>query len=242
MGHILIVEDDKDLSDITTIYLKDAGHTVRQAFLCEEARAFIDRDFFDCVLLDIMIPDGTGEEVCDYLRARSTCPVIFMSCLEDSETIVSSFSRGGDDYVTKPVNYDELLARVEANIRRYMELPSSHRRVEKVRRFDSFTIDTLHRRVVAGGREIDLTQIEYALLEYLSAHPDELVLYDDLYRNVWQSDSLGNYSVLFVHVSNLKKKVDPDHLGVLENVRGVGYLFTNARRENSKKPRKNKEA
>jgi DNA-binding response OmpR family regulator len=179
-----------------------------------------------------MIPDGTGQEVCDYLRARSACPVIFMSCLEDSETIVSSFGRGGDDYVTKPVNYEELLARIEANIRRYRELPGSHRRAEKIRRFESFTIDTLHRRVISGGREIDLTQIEYEMLEYLSARPDELILYDDLYKNVWQSDSLGNYSALFVHVSNLKKKVDPDHLGVIENVRGVGYLFTDARQEN----------
>ncbi|MDR1292755.1 MAG: response regulator transcription factor [Clostridiales Family XIII bacterium] len=237
MGHILIVEDDKDLSDITTIHLTGAGHTVRQAFLCGEALAFIDTDYFDCVLLDIMIPDGTGQEVCDYLRDRSACPIIFVSCLEDSATIVSSLGRGGDDYVTKPVNYEELIARVEANIRRYRESPGSHRRAEKIRRFESFTIDTLHRRVVSGEHELDLTQIEYALLEYLSAHADDLILYDDLYKNVWQSDSLGNYSALFVHVSNLKKKIDPDHLGVIENVRGVGYLFTDVRKEDTGKMR-----
>ncbi|MDR3363775.1 MAG: response regulator transcription factor [Clostridiales Family XIII bacterium] len=224
--HILIVEDDRDLAEITRIHLEGAGYSVCHALDCVGARAHIDNQYFDLVLLDIMLPDGSGHELCEYLREKDDCPVIFTSCLEDSGTIVASLTKGGDDYVTKPVHYGELLARIEANIRRFRESrPAAGAGAKGVRRFAGFLIDTVRRRVVIDTEEICLTQIEYAILDYLSARPGELILYDDLYCDVWGSDSFGDVRTLLVHVSNLRKKIDPESRGVIENVRGVGYLF-----------------
>jgi DNA-binding response OmpR family regulator len=226
-GRILIVEDDVDLSAITRIHLEDTGYSVQQASDCADARAYIDEDYFDLVLLDIMLPDGSGQELCEYLREKDDCPIIFMSCLEDSGTIVDSLTKGGDDYVTKPVHYGELMARIDANIRRFHESRSdANPRTKGVRRFSRFLIDTVRRRVVVGADEICLTQIEYAIIDHLSKRPGELKLYEDLYCDVWGNDSFGDIRTLLVHVSNLRKKIDPENRGVIENVRGVGYLFS----------------
>jgi DNA-binding response OmpR family regulator len=227
MPNILIVEDDQDLSEIAKIHLTSAGHAIKQAFCCETAKALIESEYFDLVLLDIMLPDGSGQDVCTHLRGFSTCPVIYMSCLEDSATIVSSLERGGDDYMTKPIRYDELLARIDANIRRFRSSLTGERiRGERMRGYAGFTIDTLRRRGECAGEELCLTQIEYALLDYLSGRPGELILYDDLYRSVWDNDSLGDVRTLMVHMSNLRRKIDPEHRGIIENIRGAGYLFT----------------
>jgi DNA-binding response OmpR family regulator len=231
---ILIAEDDRDLSEITRVRLEHAGYFVKQAFSCNDAIAAINREAFDIILLDIMMPDGSGHDVCEFARQSSACPVIFMSCLEDSDTVVSSLNIGGDDYVTKPVNYEQLIARIEANLRRYRDFSADARKMEKRRRFNDFTIDTSSRKVYenithqgAGPSEILLTQIEYDLLLTLTDHAGELVLYDELYRSVWEIDSLGDWRTVLVHMSNLRKKIDPEKRGIISNVRGVGYLFSN---------------
>jgi DNA-binding response OmpR family regulator len=231
---ILIVEDDKDLSEIMCVHLTHAGYFVKQVFSFAEAIATLKQETFDLLLLDIMMPDGNGRDVCTYVRQISACPVIFMSCLEDSDIIVSALDLGGDDYIIKPVNYEQLIARVGANLRRYRDLGTEARKMEKRRRFQNFTIDTASRKVYenradqgAGPLEIPLTQIEYDLLLVLTEHPDELVLYDELYRRVWEIDSLGDWRTVLVHMSNLRKKIDPEKYGIISNVRGVGYLFSN---------------
>jgi DNA-binding response OmpR family regulator len=231
---ILIVEDDKDLSEIMRVHLTHACYFVKQAFSFAEAIAILKQETFDLLLLDIMMPDGNGRDVCTYARQISACPVIFMSCLEDNDTIISSLNLGGDDYIVKPVNYEQLIARVGANLRRYRDLGTEARKTEKRRRFQDFTIDTASRKVYendtkkgTGPLEIPLTQIEYDLLLVLTEHADELVLYDELYRSVWEIDSLGDWRTVLVHMSNLRKKIDPEKHGIISNVRGVGYLFSN---------------
>ena len=123
--------------------------------------------------------------------------------------------------MVKPVRYPELLARADAVIRRSGKVPD-----EPLRTFKSFTMDTLHRRILRDGAEVDLSSIEYALLEYMTEHPDTLLLYQDLYQKIWSSDSLGDFRTVMVHISNLRKKLDPDHLGIISTVRGAGYIFS----------------
>lgn len=222
MYHILLVEDDHDLSAIASLHLTHAGHQVDVAFTCAEAEAALAKTMYDLILLDIMLPDRNGDELCRTIRKSCDCPIIFMSCLEDSDTIVGALRSGGDDYMVKPVRYPELLARAEAVIRR-------SRTAEKdntIRSFRSFTMDTLHRRILRGGEEVDLSSIEYSLLQYMAEHPKTLLLYRDLYENVWGSDSLGDFRTVMVHISNLRKKIDPDHLGIISTVRGAGYIFS----------------
>lgn len=221
MYHILLVEDDHDLSEITLFHLTHAGHTVDAAFTCAEAEELLAKTEYDLILLDIMLPDRSGDELCRAIRKSCDCPIIFMSCLEDGDTIVGALKSGGDDYMVKPVRYPELLARAEAVIRRSKKLSDS-----PLRTFLSFTLDTLHHSIVRNGEEMDLSSIEYALLQYMAEHPDTLLLYQDLYENVWSSDSLGDFRTVMVHISNLRKKIDPDHRGVIQTIRGAGYIFS----------------
>lgn len=222
MYHILLVEDDRDLSAITALNLIHAGHQIDTAFTCAEAEAALSRTEYDLILLDIMLPDRNGDDLCRTIRKSCDCPIIFLSCLEDSDTIVGALRSGGDDYMVKPVRYPELLARADAVIRRSRTTQEdSH-----IRTFRSFTMDTLHRRILRDDEELDLSSIEYALLQYMTEHPKTLLLYRDLYENVWGNDSLGDFRTVMVHISNLRKKIDPQHAGIISTVRGAGYIFS----------------
>lgn len=228
MYRILLVEDDHDLSTITHASLVHAGHQVDDAFTCAEAEALLAEHEYDIILLDVMLPDRSGDELCRSIREDCDCPIIFMSCLEDSDTIVEALRSGGDDYMVKPVRYPELLARVDSVIRRTG--PREHHARKKqdapLRKLKSFTLDVLHRRILHGETSEDLSTIEFDLLRYMIDHPDTLLLYQDLYRNVWASDSLGDFRTVMVHISNLRKKLDPEHRGIIETVRGAGYIFS----------------
>lgn len=224
MYDILLVEDNEDLAAITCAHLTHAGHRVEIAYTCAQAEALLAQDTYDLILLDIMLPDRSGEELCRSIRRDCDCPIIFMSCLEDSDTIVEALRSGGDDYMVKPVRYPELLARVDAVIRRSrqnQEAPANH-----LREFRSFTMDLDRHSLLRNGEPIDLSTIEYALLQYMVDHPKTLLLYQDLYQNVWDRDSLGDIRTVMVHISNLRKKLDPDRRGIIETVRGAGYIFS----------------
>lgn len=226
MSHILLVEDDQDLSIITHANLTHAGHKVDDAFTCAQAEELLSQHEYDLILLDIMLPDRSGDELCRAIRQDCDCPIIFMSCLEDSETIVDALRSGGDDYMVKPVRYPELLARVDAVIRRSGQKRAQEVPQDNIRAFKAFSVDTSHRCILREEERIDLSSIEYGLLWYMMEHPDTLLLYQDLYQHVWETDSLGDFRTVMVHISNLRKKLDPDHRGIIETVRGAGYIFS----------------
>lgn len=223
MYYILLVEDDKDLSLITMSHLIHAGHQVDQAFTCAQTEKLLTENEYDLILLDIILPDGSGDELCRTIRRYSDCPIIFLSCIEDQNMIIDALRSGGDDYMIKPVHYPELLARADAVIRRAQ---SRRRAQDPQQNFRSFTIDTLRRKILRDGEEIDLSSIEYALLSYMTQHPNTLLLYQDLYRNIWDSESLGDFRTVMVHISNLRKKIDPYRRGIIQTVRGAGYIFS----------------
>lgn len=220
MNQVLLVEDDLDLSEISRAHLVGAGYRVDAAYSFAEAQALLETTQYDLILLDMMLPDRNGDELCRAIRCKCDCPIIFMSCLSDSPTIINALRSGGDDYMVKPVNHGELLARAEAVIRRTGGKRDSSQRI-----FKQFTVDTAHHRLMRGESEVDLSSIEYALVDYMSQRPNTLLLYQDIYENVWKSDSLGDFRTVMVHISNLRKKLDPDHTGIIETVRGAGYIF-----------------
>lgn len=225
---ILIVEDDEDLRNIISIYLKGADY---EPFLAENAKRALELtsvQTFDLILLDMMLPDETGDVVCRKFRENSLfCPIIFISCLDDDETILRAFSMGADDYVTKPLSVKMLLARINANIRRAkVYKPGQVEQKPFKTQFRRFTIDPVQRTAAYLGKNIGLSPIEYDILLYLSQHPDKLLLYNDIYSNVWQNESFGDFRTVMVHISNLRKKMDNDPNGIISNVRGAGYIFT----------------
>jgi DNA-binding response OmpR family regulator len=238
MGHILIVEDDYDLAEITRINLIHAGYTGDNAYTGNQAEKMLEENRYDCILLDIMLPDNTGDILCSSIRERYSYPIIFISCLDNSNNIITALNCGGDDYVVKPVNFEILCARIEANIRRFKSPHTGNSNFKSglrtahpnpcegpLRRFKSLIIDTIRRRVIQNGKEINLSSIEYSLLLYMSERPDTLLLYNDLYNHVWERDSYGDIRTVMVHISNLRKKIDSEHSGIIETVRGAGYIF-----------------
>ena len=230
MKKVLVVEDDADLSLITALNLIKQGYQVDQAYTCKQAQQLLGQNTYDVILLDVVLPDMQGTQLCAVIRSECECPIIFMSCLSDSEVIITALKNGGDDYMIKPIDYDVLSVRIDAIMRRMQRAePEPQPEVEKdeaVRYFRSFRVDTRYRRVIRGEEEVDLSSIEYALLAYMMDNPDVLLLYHDLYQQVWGNDSLGDTRTVMVHISNLRKKLDPDRKGIIATVRGAGYIFT----------------
>ena len=226
MRRVLVVEDDIDLSFITMQNLIREGYLVDQAYTCGEAQELLEKNAYDVILLDVALPDMQGTELCMAIRSRSNCPIIFMSCLSDSEVIITALKNGGDDYMVKPIDYSVLMARIDTIMRRVQRENTAEEECESLRRFRSFCVDHHHRRVLRGDEEVDLSAIEYSLLAYMTEHPKVLLLYQDIYKQVWQNDSLGDIRTVMVHISNLRKKLDPDQKGIITTVRGAGYIFS----------------
>lgn len=222
MYRALLVEDDKDLSVIAQTNLSHAGYDVDAAFSCAQALVFFYRNSYDLVLLDMILPDMRGDELCRRIRPVCSCPIIFVSCLDDSRDIVQTLHCGADDYMVKPIDYNVLLARAEAIKRRSRVsfLPD-----DGILHFHQFEIDTDNRTVSRDGEELELTGIEYEMLLFMSQHPGELLLYNQIYEQVWGSDCLGDFRTVMVHVSKLRRLVDPHKKGIIETVRGAGYIF-----------------
>ena len=228
MERILLVEDDSNLSFITKRMLENRGFDVTAALSLAEAREKLKGKSFDLILLDMMLPDGEGTQLCAEIRETSVCPIIFVSCLSDNLTKISALQMGGDDYVTKPVNYEELITRVQVNIRRAKlynlktdtsELVFQGLLVNKQKHEVWLTDENGVQTVLA-----DLSPIEYGLLQCLIDHEGELMLYQTLYSHVWQSEDLGDVRTVMVHVSNLRKKLG-NAGSLIHTVRSAGYIF-----------------
>lgn len=230
MERILLVEDDKKLSFITKRMLESRAYEVVAAFSLAEARAYLAGQPFDLILLDMMLPDGEGTQLCAEIRQTSVCPIIFVSCLNDSPTKISALQTGGDDYILKPVHYEELITRVQINIRRAKQYNRDSMKADEIR-FPALLIQKQKREVwslAADGTpetKLELSPIEYALLLCLVERRGELVLYRDLYQTVWRAEDYGDFRTVMVHVSNLRKKLGEENKELIHTVRGAGYIF-----------------
>lgn len=223
MYRALLVEDDKDLSNITQTNLNHAGYSVDAANNGTEALVYFGSNSYDLVLLDMILPDMRGDELCRKMRALCACPIIFVSCLDDIRLIVNTLRDGADDYMIKPIDYDVLLARADAIIRRSKANKCAE---DEILNFKQFQIDTVRHAVFRDDEQLELSGIEYQMLLYMTRHPGELLLYHQIYEQVWDSDSLGDYRTVMVHISKLRKAIDPAHRGVIETIRGAGYIFS----------------
>lgn len=226
---ILLIEDDEELSAITSLQLRSRGYYVVCAMDGQQAVERLAEEQIDLILLDVLLPDIDGHELCRRMRSEECSyqgPVIFMSCMGDSTNIVDAFREGGNDYIVKPAKLEELVERIEAN------LEDRKRNREKEGRlwFRQFMIDTKTRSVYRVREhvrqdKIELSRTEYDILAALVGSPDEILLYRQIYKMVWGLDDIGDVRTLMVHVSNLRKKIDGEHTEIIRAIRGVGYLF-----------------
>lgn len=229
---LLLVEDDAELSAVTRLQLIGKGYQVDCAFDGREALEKLLTQRIDLVLLDVMLPDTDGHELCRKIRGEETGylgPIIFMSCLGDSGNIVDAFREGGNDYIVKPAKLEELVERINTNLEKYEDTREQEGRLW----FRQFMIDTRSRSVYRvregiSGEKIELSRTEYDILLALVSRPEEILLYRQIYRTVWGQEDLDDVRTLMVHVSNLRKKVDENHTEIIRAIRGVGYLFQDA--------------
>jgi DNA-binding response OmpR family regulator len=219
---ILIVEDEEKLAEAVKKGLELKGYTVDWLADGEKARTrmMLYRDEYDLVLLDYMLPGVDGSIICRDVRAEGvTTPIIMLTARDETETKVELLNLGADDYIAKPFSFDELVARINAVLRRPEQaLPS-------VLTIRDITLDPAKHTVTKGGKEVSLTLKEFSLLEFFMRHPNEAVKRETVLDHVWSFDFPAFSNVLDVHMKNLRKKLDDyeDADPLFETIRGVGY-------------------
>ena len=199
MNKILIVEDEEPISNLIRLNLKKAGYQCACAFDGNAAADAMEKESFDLVLLDIMLPGLSGYELLDYARSLEI-PVIFITAMSTLDNKVKGLKMGADDYITKPFEIVELLARVETVLRRY------HKAEQKIRIFD-VEIDVVSRTVLKDGQPVYLTLKEFELLLLFVRNRNVALYRETIYENVWESDYLGDSRTVDLHVQRLKKKL-----------------------------------
>ena len=225
MYHVLLVEDNIENCEMLCAFLEKAQcYRTDVAHDAESALQMAGAQPFDLILLDIMLPGMDGIRLCEELRKTLYCPIIFVSCLDDEETILRAFRMGGDDYITKPFRYPVLCARMEAVLRRVKQSASAPAR--DIRIGDRILSVEQHA-ILKEGKTINLSPIEYDILRYFAENPNRALRYEEIYRNVWKQESLGDIRTVFTHVRNLRKKIedDPSNPDHILTVARDGYLF-----------------
>ena len=228
---ILIVEDDETIRELLEIALTNYGYKPMYAKDGVEGLLLFDRVNPDLVLMDSMMPNLDGVSTCKEIRKVSHVPIIFMSCKKDSSDIIEGLAAGGDDYVTKPFKIEELIARIQSNLRRAKttnEELSKSSSSQKIVVFDELKIDYGLQKVYHNDIEIPLSLLEYKLLYFFVQHPNEVFSTNDLYAHVWGVSNHGDTRTVNVHLSNLRKKIERDSANpkFILTIRGSGFTFT----------------
>jgi len=202
---VLVVDDEVQIVRALTVVLRSAGYRVDAAGSREEALAALAVRPPDAVVLDLVLPDGSGVDVCRELRSWSALPVLVLSAVGDEGEKVRALDAGADDYITKPFSTDELLARLRAVLRR-----SDGPQRTAVVTVGDLAIDLADHRVSVGGRDVHLTRLEFDLLRVLARHHGKLVTHRMLLQEVWGPEYGSETHYLRVHVSNIRRKLEPD--------------------------------
>ncbi|WP_211093551.1 response regulator transcription factor [Cohnella fermenti] len=227
---VLVVDDELEITELIALYLEREGFRVHTADNGSEAIRLADSIAPDLIILDINLGQPDGIEVCRALRRGSgaNIPILFLSCKGEDGDIIHALSEGGDDYITKPFSPSTLVARVRAHIRRRRTRERPPEALESTLTFGELEIDLQRFEVKRGGETIPLSVKEFELLTVLARQPNRVFPLDELYRLVWHSDSMGDTRTLMVHISNLRKKLEPDPVNptYILTVRGFGYRFS----------------
>ncbi len=223
---ILIVDDDLQLLQLVALNLELEGYAVLLASDGQQALSQIETHAPDLVLLDVMMPRMSGFAVCHRVREFSTVPIIIITAQGRSQDKVRGLDLGADDYLTKPLNMDELLARVRAVLRR-AQVTEDERARQGAMTIGDLTIDYAQHLVLMAGRKVVLTPTEYRLLADLARNAGRIVPQDLLLERVWGKEYVGEHHMLQVHINRLRHKleVDPAHPRYLLTEAGVGYLL-----------------
>jgi DNA-binding response OmpR family regulator len=229
---ILIVDDDQHILDLLiTVFEKEGFQNILTANTGAEALLKTTQDNPHIILLDVMLPDIDGFTLCSKIRSDTDVPILFLTAKTTELDKLQGFSFGGDDYITKPFNPLEVVARVKAQLRRSTQIPSPHSR-KQVYDYGHFKIDPNTGRLIVDGRRIECPTQEMKLLLYFCEHPNQILSKHQIYKDVW-GELYGGDSTVMVHVRRLREKIeeDPSRPKWIKTVRGLGYIFEKATNE-----------
>jgi two-component system OmpR family response regulator len=229
MAQVLVVDDEPNIAELVSMGLRYNGFDVTSAPTGRDALSAVRRARPDLIVLDVMLPDLDGFEVAKRIRetdgGADRVPVIFLTARDTTADKITGLSIGGDDYVTKPFSIEELVARVQAVLRRSAgSAPADHRRT-----FADLVLDEDTREVWRAGKLVELTATEYRLLHYLLVNARRVLERQQILEHVWDYDFAGNASVLETYISYLRHKIDDGNPPLIHTVRGVGYSLREPR-------------
>ena len=226
MDKILIIEDDVEINTLLTDFLKENGYVVYSQYDGLHVLDFLHKEKIDLIILDIMLPYRSGDIILADIRRQFTIPVLIISAKETTQNKIDLLRLGADDYITKPFDMEEVLARIESNLRRIQfqnSTPSSLK-------CNDLVLDLDGNRAMLQGAELPLTAKEFAILELLMKYPDKIFSKANLFQSVWNTEYISEDNTLNVHISNLRNKMKaicPDK-EFIDTVWGIGYRLHKA--------------
>ena len=222
---ILVVEDDWDINALLCKILSQNGYDVRGAYSGSEAKMCIEKSQYDLIILDLMLPGICGEELIKEIRKNYLMPIIVESAKITPEDKIGVLKMGADDFISKPFDINEVLARVEAQLRRYKAFSSSKTNSNNKLTHKNLTLDIDSRKVQVNGININLTVREFDILELLISNPNKVFTRANLFEAVWKDEFIGDYNTVNVHISNLRakiSKIDKEN-EYIQTVWGIGF-------------------
>lgn len=224
---ILVVDDEKEIADLVEIHLVSDGFTVKKAYSAVEGLKILEQEDVKLVILDIMMPGMDGIEMCKEIRKDSAVPIIFLSAKSADIDKIVGLGAGADDYVSKPFNPLELMARVKSQLRRYTQLnPKKKEKFNEAQvELENLLIQKENHRVVSYGKEVRLTPIEFDILFLLASNLGRVFSTDEIFERVWNEKMFEANNTVMVHIRRIREKIelDPRNAEIIKTVWGVGY-------------------
>ena len=232
MYNILVVDDDREIVKAIEIYLKREGYNVIKAYDGIEAMNSLKENEIHLVILDIMMPNQDGLTTLEKIRKNCSIPVILLSAKSEDYDKISGLEIGADDYITKPFNPLELVARVNSNIRRYVKFGSikqTESSGDKIYSSGDLILNDDTKKVTVDGKEIKLTATEYNILKFLLKNKGKVYSISEIYENVWNEDSFAAENIIAVHIRHIREKIEinPKEPKYLKVIWGIGYKIEN---------------
>lgn len=227
MNKILIVEDEEAIAELEKDYLELSGFSVT---ICNDGEQGLKEAMsgnYNLLILDLMLPGVDGFEICRQVRKDKNTPILMVSAKKDDIDKIRGLGLGADDYVTKPFSPSELVARVKAHLARYERLIGSAMQENEIIEIRGIRIDKTARRVYVNGEERQFTTKEFDLLTFLAQNPNRVFTKDELFRKIWDMDSVGDIATVTVHIKKIREKIefDTSKPQYIETIWGVGYRF-----------------
>ena len=227
MSKILIIEDEEAIADLEKDYLELSDFTVD---IENEGDVGLERSLkgdYDLIVLDLMLPGMDGFEVCKKIREEKNVPILMVSAKKDDLDKIRGLGLGADDYMTKPFSPSELVARVKAHLARYNRLVGTNEKKNDIVEIRGIKIDKTARRVYVDGEEKNFTTKEFDLLTFLAENPNHVFTKEELFREIWDMDSIGDIATVTVHIKKIREKIEYDTANpqYIETIWGVGYRF-----------------